>query len=958
MTATDTLAKTEQDDARELAGMLRDAIEGEVDASTLRRGEYSTDASNYRIVPKVVVFPKSADDLVAIADVSRATSTPLHLRGAGTSIAGNAIGPGIVVDTSRYLNKIHLIDPEAKLARIDPGVIVAQLQKAAKPHGLRFGPDPSTWTRCTVGGMIGNNACGSHSLRFGRTADNVIDLDVVDGHGRRFTAADDLSVVPGLQEFATRNLALIRTEFGRFGRQVSGYALEALLPERGHNLAQFLVGSEGTLGVTLGATVRLVDVPSAPVTIALGYPSMYAAADDIPNLLEQRPGAIEGMDARLVDAVRRSHGAGAVAALPEGAGWLLIEMPGENEADALDRAQKLIRASAAISSNVIADPAEARPIWRVREDGVGLASRTPAGEQAWPGFEDAAVPPERLGDYLREFDKLTEQHGIEGMPYGHFGDGCIHVRLSIPLERDGAAMRRFMLDAGRLVADFGGSISGEHGDGRARSELLPLMYSDEAIAAFGEVKALFDPRNVLNPDVLVQPAALDADLRRPQALPTPRIRGGFAWAEDGGDLTRAVHRCVGMGKCRADNSAAGGFMCPSYQATKDETHSTRGRARVLQEVTNGGLIKGGFASHELADSLDFCLSCKACASDCPAGVDVAAYKSESLYRKYKGKLRPMNHYVLGQLPRWEKLMVPFAPVINGVMGQDWLRKLVLPIAGVDSRRRIPQVARRTFLTERRRAAKAGRAIRVTDARTSRDRVLVWADSFSNSFAPGVDHDVVRVLEHVGLEVVTPEQSVCCGLTWISTGQLDGARKRLAHLLDEFTPIVESGVPIVGVEPSCTAVLRSDLLELFPDDPRAQVIAKNTFTLAEVLTGRSPVTPDARVELPRLDGLELVVQPHCHQHSVMGFNPDRQLLTDLGAELTQLAGCCGLAGNFGLEQGHYDVSVAVAENALLPALREASDDAIFLADGFSCRTQAEQLGDKEGVHLATLIAQHL
>ena len=630
-------------DQRDLAEVLRERIEGEVDTSTLRRAEYSSDASNYRIVPEVVTFPRSAEDLIAITEVSRETGTPLHLRGAGTSIAGNAIGRGIVVDTSRHLNRIHSLDPEARTAKIDPGVVVAQLQNAAKPYGLRFGPDPSTWTRCTVGGMIGNNACGSHSLAFGRTADNIIDLDVIDGLGRRYTAADDLSVVPGLDEFTLRHLATIRTEFGRFGRQVSGYALEALLPERGHSLAELLVGSEGTLATVLGATVRLVEVPSAPVTVALGYPSMFEAADDIPALLAHKPGAIEGLDARLTEAVRRHYGAAAIESLPDGGGWLLIEMPGADAGDALARAKALVADSAAISHTVVDDAAAAARLWRVRADGVGLASRTLDGEQCWPGFEDAAVPPEQLGAYLREFDKLTASHGIEGMPYGHFGDGCIHIRLSIPLERDGAAMRRFMLDAGRLVADFGGSMSGEHGDGRARSELLPLMYSDEAIAAFGELKALFDPRNLLNPEVLVHPAPLDQDLRRPQALPMPKVRGGFAWAHDGGDFTKATHRCVGMAKCRADNRAAGGFMCPSYMASRDETHSTRGRARVLQEMINGELVDGGWRSQEVADSLDMCLSCKACSTDCPAGVDMAAMKSETLYRKYRGRLRPMSH---------------------------------------------------------------------------------------------------------------------------------------------------------------------------------------------------------------------------------------------------------------------------------------------------------------------------
>ncbi|GGA59637.1 oxidoreductase [Pseudoclavibacter endophyticus] len=957
--ATDFVPTTvDADAANDLVAALRSRIDGDVDTASRRLAEYSTDASNYRIVPSAVAFPRTVDELATITDEARERGVPLHLRGAGTSIAGNAIGRGLVVDTSRHLNRIHSIDAEARTARVDPGVVVARLQDAAKPYGLRFGPDPSTWTRCTIGGMAGNNACGSHSLSFGRTAENIVDLDIIDGLGRRFTAADDLSVVPGLNEFVRRHLATIRLEFGRFGRQVSGYALEALLPERQHSLKDLLVGSEGTLGVITGATVRLVPMPNAPVTVVLGYPSMVAAANDVPALLACKPGAVEGLDARLVTAVREAKGAAAVESLPEGAGWLLIEMPGESLEDALERSHALVAASSAISHMIQPDAALARPIWRIREDGVGLAGR-PGGTQAWPGFEDAAVPPDRLGEYLERFEQLTAKHGIDGMSYGHFGDGCIHVRLTFPLHESGKGMRAFMLDAGDLVAEFGGSISGEHGDGRARGELLPKMYSPAAIEAFRELKALFDPKNVLNPDVLVDPAPLDLDLRRPHALPIPRVRGGFAFEHDGGDFTNAVHRCVGMGKCRADNGGAGGFMCPSYQATRDEKDSTRARARVLQEVANGSLGPGAWSSREVDESLDLCLSCKACSTDCPAGVDMAQYKSEALYRAYKGRVRPMRHYVLGQLPRWTPLMSALAPIVNATMSVDWLRRLVLPIAGVDKRRRIPRVAPRTFREHRRRAVRRGRAVAPdSPVRAETSRVMVWTDSFSNGFAPGVGADVVRVLEAAGLEVVTPEQSVCCGLTWISTGQLDGARARLTRLMDAFAPVVDAGVPIVGVEPSCTAVLRSDLLDLFPDDPRAKRIAASTFTLAEVLSSAAPVKPADDWSMPSLDGVELIVQPHCHQYSVLGFHADRALLDAAGASVTQLAGCCGLAGNFGLEKGHYETSVAVAENALLPALRQAPDGARFLADGFSCRTQAEQLGDTTGVHLATLIAERL
>lgn len=933
-------------DAADVVAALRRAVGGEVDDGARRRAEYSSDASNYRVPPKVVVFPRDIDDVLAVVDTARSTRTPLTSRGAGTSVAGNAVGSGIIIDFSRHLSKIEDIDPVARTARVQPGVVMARLQDAAAPHGLRFGPDPSTWTRCTIGGMIGNNACGSHSLAYGRTVDNVIDLDVIDGRGRRFDAASGFHAVSGMDAFVSSHMATIRTELGRFGRQVSGYSLEHLLPENGRSLAKALVGTEGTCAVVLGATVRLVEKATAPMLVVLGYLSMVAAADDVPNLLEHHPGSIEGLDARLVGAVRDAKGADAISSLPEGAGWLLVEVSGEDARDAASRAARLIADSAAISHRTIADPLEARPVWRIREDGVGLAGRTAAGAQAWPGFEDAAVPPERLGQYLRDMEELFDQHGLSGMPYGHFGDGCIHVRLDIPLEKDGSALREFMTDAARLVASHGGSLSGEHGDGRARSELLPLMYSPAAIEAFEGFKRLFDPDDLFNPGVIVRPAAVDADLRRPQALPLLRA-DGMAFAHDDGDFTKAVHRCVGIGKCRADNSGAGDFMCPSYQATADEKDSTRGRARVLQEMLNGGIVDDGWASEEVHDALDLCLSCKACASDCPAGVDMAAYKSEALHRRYRGKLRPITHYVLGWLPRWARLASPFAPLVNAALKVPGVSRLALLLGGMDTRRSIPAFARRSFHASQRRRP---RTLPVTEK-----RVLLWADSFSDNFSPDIPLAAIDVLRDAGITAVLPDSPQCCGLTWISTGQLNGARRRLSALVDAFHPSVAAGVPIVGLEPSCTAVLRSDLLEILPDDPRAREIARNTFTLAEVLTGRTPVRPDQDWQPPALEGTEVVVQPHCHQHAVMGFTADEELLSRMGVTVTELAGCCGLAGNFGMERGHYEVSVAVAENALLPALRDKEANTVFLADGFSCRTQADQLAGTPGIHLAQLIS---
>ncbi|MCG2802163.1 MAG: FAD-binding oxidoreductase [Cellulomonas sp.] len=978
----------------------------------------STDASNYRVVPQVVVAPLDTDDLLAALAVARDAGVPVTARGGGTSVAGNAIGPGVVLDLARHLHRIDGLDPQARTARVQPGVVMATLQQAAAPHGLRFGPDPSTWTRATLGGMIGNNACGPHAIAYGRTADNVIELDVVDGTGRRFTAgAGDLSAVSGLDALVRDNLDLLRTELGRFGRQVSGYSLEHLLPERGTDLAKALVGTEGTVVTVLGATLRLVEQAPAPVLVVLGYPDMAAAADAVPALLPHAPLAIEGMDARLVDVVRRVRGAAAVPPLPEGGGWLFVEVGGADVAAATEAARLLAADAGTAAVRVFPPGPQAAAMWRIRADGAGLGGRTASGEQAWPGFEDSAVPPEHLGAYLRALEALMADHHVDGMAYGHFGDGCVHLRLDVPLERDGSALRAFMTDAAHLVAEHGGSLSGEHGDGRARSELLPVMYSARALEVFAGFKHLLDPAGLLNPGVLVDPRPLDADLRRPHARPLP-ARTGFAFTEDHGDLTQAVHRCVGVAKCRADNTASGGFMCPSYQATGDEKDSTRGRARVLQEMANGTLVTRGWSAPEVAESLDLCLSCKACSSDCPAGVDMARYKSEVTYRRYRGRLRPTNHYALGWLPRWARLLtgVPgLASVANTLLGARPLARLVLRAGGMDTRREMVTFAGRPFRSRARglpgvRVVPAAEAGAVSSGPgsagspagatpaagspacgspagatpaaaapagavspgpvaggspavpnppvTVRPPVLLWADSFSDNLAPEVAEAAARVLRAAGYEVLVPDHAACCGLTWISTGQLDGARAQLRHLLEVLGPFAVNGVPIVGLEPSCTAVLRSDLHDLLPEDPRAVAVAREVRTLAELLTAPSPIGPGDRWTVPDLSDVTAVAQPHCHHHAVMTWTADRALLAGAGATITELAGCCGLAGNFGMEQGHYEVSVAVAENALLPALRAAAPGDLYLADGFSCRTQADQLAGVDGLHLAQLLADRL
>lgn len=1000
----------------------------DVDASSGTRARYSSDAGLTRIPPLAVAFPRTPEQAIAAFDLARAHGVPLTARGGGTSCASNAIGPGLVLDFSRHMNRVISIDPEARTATVEPGCVGSTLQAASAKHGLRFGPDPSSQNRATIAGMVANNACGPHATAWGRTSDNIVSLDCVDGQGRRFTATIGhdaaLSDVPGLVSLIDSNLAPIRTELGRFKRQVSGYSLEHLTPEGGRNLAAMLTGTEGTLVLILSITVRLVPLPDAPVLAALGYGSMIEAADDVPALLTHSPLAVEGMDRRLVDVVRAHKGPGAVPALPEGEGWLLVEVgaPGEDVNTSLERARALCADSAAIDTVVYPPGAQASALWRIRADGAGLGGRTPpdgAGggdQQAWPGFEDAAVPPENLGAYLRDFTALMEEFDIDGLLYGHFGDGCVHVRLAMPLDTpEGVAhSRAFLQSAARICAAHGGSVSGEHGDGRARGELLRFMYSPEMLDLFARVKHIFDPDNLLNPGVLASPMdeaeaasrararnagsagvagnagnsggalelqpgvdPLNFSLRRVAARPMP-ADGGFAFTHDGGDFTAAVHRCTGVGKCRA--GVSGTFMCPSYLATREEKDVTRGRARILQEAANSQLVKA-IDSPEVLEALDLCLACKACSADCPAGVDMARYRSEALFRTYRGRMRPLSHYTLGWLPRLTRVTarVPgLARIANAVMSVAPLRSLAFRIIGLDPRRGMPALQSGTFTAWARRrnlladgVPASASSDPISEARerdaapassmadspilsgprdpSGRPYALVWADSFSQTLDDAGARAVVDVLEVNGFApIVAPD--ACCGLTWITTGQLTGAKKHLASLLGVLAPFAASGIPIVGVEPSCTAVLRDDLLDLLPEDPRSMLVSSATRTLAEVLSA----LPASARRLPSLEGVEIVAQPHCHHYSVMGWDADQALLESLGARITRLEGCCGLAGNFGMEAGHYDLSVAVASHSLLPSL-SAQPDAVYLADGFSCRTQAAQLADRGGVHLATLLA---
>ncbi|MFE0809395.1 FAD-binding and (Fe-S)-binding domain-containing protein [Streptomyces sp. NPDC058848] len=947
----------------DLEAALRRAVGGEVGFDVTSRALTTMDASNYRRVPLGVVAPRDADDVAAVLEVCRAHGTPVVARGGGTSIAGQATGTGVVLDFTRHMNRLLALDPGARTAVVQPGLVLDRLQEAAAPHGLRFGPDPSTHSRCTLGGMIGNNSCGSHSVAWGTTADSVRELSVLTARGRPSRLGPGWAGAPeGLRALVDGDLARLRTGFPDIPRRISGYALDALLPENGADVARSFCGSEGTLGVLTEAVVGLVEAPGARALAVLGYADEAGAAEAAAGLLPLGPLTVEGM---AVDLVPSTEG------LPRGGAWLFVETGGDSEAEARAAAEAVVRAADdAVDALVVTDPAGQRALWRVREDASGTATRMPDGSEAWPGWEDCAVPPARLGGYLRDFRALLTAHGLRGTPYGHFGDGCIHVRIDFDLLTDAgvARFRRFSQELADVVVAHGGSLSGEHGDGQARAELLPRMYGEETVALFERAKGVWDPDDLLNPGMLVRPAPLDTNLRF-SVLPREPVDVEFGYPSDGGDFSAAVRRCVGVAKCRTTSVTGSGVMCPSFRATGDEQHSTRGRARLLHEMLAGEVVTDGWRSTEVRDALDLCLSCKGCRSDCPVEVDMATYKAEFLHHHYAGRRRPAAHYTMGRLPVWLRwaARARVAPVVNALASVGPLTAVAKRLGGIAEERDVPRLAAQTFSRWWR-----GRGGPVGGG----DLVVLWPDTFTEHLSPSVGRAAVRVLEAAGLRVVLPPTlrgravvgdgtsrsaaslltvrrgRVCCGLTYVSTGQLDHARTVMRRTLDLMAPVLETSAPVVVLEPSCAAALRTDLPELLHDDPRAARLASRVLTFAQALDRHAPDWTPPVVNLPA------VGQTHCHQHAVLGDAADRRLREAAGLTGELSGGCCGLAGNFGFEDGHYEVSVACAEDQLLPAVRQAPDGAVVLADGFSCRTQLEQLGGVRGRHLAEVLAEGL
>ncbi|MGW0002850.1 FAD-binding and (Fe-S)-binding domain-containing protein [Nocardia grenadensis] len=938
---------------------LTERVAGEVRFDSGSRAAYSTDASNYRAVPIGVVVPRTPEDAALAIGVCSAHDVPVVSRGGGTSLAGQSCNTAVVIDWSKYCTRVVSMDQDAGTVVIEPGIALDRLNTELAETGLMVGPKPSTHVSCTLGGMIGNNSCGSTAQAYGKTVDAVRRLEIrtYDGFRAWVGPGDTVEtddpragdLVARLHTIAADYAADIRAKYPRIPRRVSGYNLDALLPEYGFDLAKLLVGSESTLVSVLRAEIALVPRPPATALTVLGFADIYRAADAVPMILAHRPAALEGLDHRLIQLEHTRHLAEpALRQLPDGSAYLMVQFDADDrdEADrrACAMAEELGRRTGA-RSTMLDDPQREAELWAAREAGLGATAYPPRGAETHEGWEDAAVPPERLGGYLRDFDRLLTRFGYESSSlYGHFGHGCVHTRIPFDLRTAAgiANYRAFAEDSARLVVSYGGSLSGEHGDGQSRGELLPIMFGERLVEAFRQVKSVFDPRNRMNPGKVVDPHRLDQDLRQGSAYRPWEPATHFAFPDDDHRFSVAAARCVGVGKCRGDS---GGVMCPSYRATREEEHSTRGRARVLFEMLNGEVITAGWRSTEVRDALDLCLACKGCRSDCPVDVDMATYKAEFLAHHYRWRPRPMAHYSMGWIPLWARLATGAAPVANALTHARGLRRLVARAGGLDPRRELPRFASARFTETFRGSAT------VADPRPT---VLLWPDTFTNNFEPDIARAAVQVLDAAGFRVEVPPRAVCCGLTWISTGQLATAERVLARTLRILEPQLRAGTPIVALEPSCAAVFRADLPELLDGDEDAHRLAAQTHTLAEILTRHTPEW------MPPAVGAATMVQPHCHQHAVLGLDRDRELLGYTGTRVEVLdAGCCGLAGNFGFERGHYEVSVACAEDALLPALGGRAPGTEVLADGFSCRTQIRQLApDVRPRHLAELLAAAL
>ncbi|HJW26599.1 MAG TPA: FAD-binding and (Fe-S)-binding domain-containing protein [Rhodocyclaceae bacterium] len=942
-------------DAQALADDLGAALSGEVRFDAGSRALYATDASNYRQVPIGVVVPRSVEDVVRTVELCRRHGAPVLSRGGGTSLCGQCCNVAVVMDFSKYLNNVLEIDPAAKTARVQPGVVLDDLRDAANRHDLTFAPDPATHTHNTLGGMIGNNSCGPHSVMGGLTADNVIELDVLTYDGLRFTvgATDDdafhrvvreggrrRDIYLRLKDLAERHGDEIRRRFPAIPRRVSGYNLPALLPERGFNLAEALVGSEGTCVVILEARLRLVDWPPARSLLVLGYPSVYEAGDHVPDVMAAGPIALEGIDDRLVADIKavRIHPED-LELLPEGQGWLLVEFGGRDKDDSDRQARALMdqlrQAEKPPTMKLYDDPGQEKHVWEIRESGLGATAHVPDKPITWEGWEDSSVPPEKLGTYLRQLRALFDKYGYGCDLYGHFGQGCVHTRIDFDLETAAGIrkFRDFLQEAACLVTGLGGSISGEHGDGQSKAELLPIMFGDDMMAAFREFKAIWDPDNRMNPGKVVDAYRPDENLRLGTAYSPPPLKTRFAYSADNGDFARTVLRCVGVGECRKKK----GVMCPSYMATGEEMHSTRGRARLLFEMMQGDTITGGWKEPKVKEALDLCLSCRGCKGECPVHVDMALYKAEFLSHYYEGRLRPPAAYAFGLIDRWARLASHAPGLVNFLASHEPFAGLAKGALGIARQRKLPAFARRPFTRTFSPGPQAGKP------------VILWPDTFNNHFHPQVAQAAAEVLARAGFTVRIPPVHLCCGRPLYEFGMVDRARRYLQRILQVLDGDIRAGIPIVGLEPACLTVFREELPQLLHGDEQAKRLSGQVFLLSEFLVREAP-----GADLGAL-GRKAVVHGHCHHRAVLGMGDEEAVLKKLGLDYEILdSGCCGMAGSFGFEKDKYEVSMRCGERVLLPAVRAAAPDTLVIADGYSCREQIVQTTGRQPLHLAEVL----
>jgi FAD/FMN-containing dehydrogenase/Fe-S oxidoreductase len=957
------ISKSASVDAAALAAELKREVRGEVRFDDGSRALYATDGSNYRQVPIGVVLPRDVDDVIATITLARKFGAPILCRGGGTSLAGQCCNVAVVLDFSKYMAKIVEVDPIRRIAKVQPGVILDHLRNAAEKHHLTFGPDPATHDRCTLGGMIGNNSCGVHSVMAGKTDDNVEELEILTYDGLRMrvgqTSEAELEriireggrrgeIYGGLKRLRDKYSDLVRQRFPDIPRRVSGYNLNYLLPENGFHVARALVGTEGTCVTVLEASCRLVESPPERVLLVLAYADIFQCADCVPEIMAYGPIGLEGVDHSLVEYTRRKGiNSEGLALLPQGGGWLLVEFGAATQLEAESQAQKLMetlsRSSTPPQMRLFTDKQQIKRVWEVRESALGATSHVPGEPLEWEGWEDAAVTPEKLGSYLRDLTKLMTAHGYHSAMYGHFGHACVHMRINFDLQSVAgiANYRKFVEEAADLVVGYGGSLSGEHGDGHSRAELWPRMFGPELMQAFREFKALWDPEWKMNPGKLVEPYKLDEHLRLGAEYRPWEPETHFQFPEDHGSLASSTLRCVGVGKCR---HYEGGVMCPSFRVTGEEQHSTRGRAHLLWEMTKGEVIRDGWQDEHVKESLDLCLACKGCKSDCPVGVDVATYKAEFLSHYYEGRRRPRSAYALGNIATWARLASVAPALANLTTQTPLLRDVAKFVAGMPRERNIPAFPRETFRAWFRHWQPKNR-----DAAP----VLLWADTFNNYFLPETGKAAVEVLEAAGFHVLLPRPGLCCGRPLYDWGMLGRAKRLLLEILDALAPEIEKGTPLVALEPSCAAVFRDELINLFPKDPRAQALSRQTLLLSEFLVQKAK---DFR--LPKLQRRALV-HGHCHHKSIMKMTDEEAVLREMGVDFYAPApGCCGMAGAFGFEKDKYAISMAVGELELLPAVREAPPDALIIADGFSCREQIAQGTGRHAVHLAEVIGMAL